>query len=133
MLALVNEARARGATCGAEAFGPSGPLVMSATLREAARGHSSDMATRNYFSHSSLDGRSFHQRMLEAGWEGACPCGENIAAGQTTAEQVVAGWLSSPGHCVNIMNPSYGALGVGYAERASSSFRRYWTQDFAAR
>jgi uncharacterized protein YkwD len=31
------------------------------------------------------------------------------------------------------MNPSYGALGVGYAESTSSSFRRYWTQDFAAR
>ncbi|MBI2372866.1 MAG: CAP domain-containing protein [Deltaproteobacteria bacterium] len=133
VLELVNVRRSQGGSCGDQAFGPSAPLAFDPALRAAARGHSTDMATRNYFSHTSLDGRSFHQRMLEAGWEGSCPCSENIAAGQSSAQAVVEGWMNSPGHCVNILNSAYAFIGIGYAESTTSSFGRYWTQDFAAR
>ncbi len=103
---------------------------MDARLRAAARGHSQDMAANNYFSHTSLDGRTFDQRIGEAGYTGAFPWGENIAAGQSTPEAVVTGWMASPGHCTNIMSAGYKAIGVGYGFSSSSTYRHYWTQDF---
>ncbi|MBI2377738.1 MAG: CAP domain-containing protein [Deltaproteobacteria bacterium] len=133
MLALINQRRAAGATCGTTVYAPTGPLSMQSQLREAARAHSLDMGTNNYFSHTSLDGRSFFQRIVDSGWAGSCPCGENIAAGYSSPEAVVSGWMSSPGHCANIMSASYGAIGIGAAFKSGSTYGWYWTQDFAAR
>lgn len=131
VLELTNERRAAPADCGGEAFAATGPLEMNETIRVAARLHSQDMGEQDYFEHDSLDGRSFDQRMREAGFAGPSPWGENIAAGQRSPEDVVAGWMASPGHCKNIMNPRFNVIGIGYAEDASSTFRTYWTQDFA--
>ena len=36
----------------------------------------------------------------------------------------------SSGHCANIMNPSYRALGVGYSLVEGSPATHYWTQNF---
>ena len=55
---------------------------------------------------------------------------ENIAAGYSTAAQVVAGWMTSTGHCNNIMNGNYKHLGVGYYYAAGATYKHYWTQDF---
>lgn len=130
VVTLVNQRRAAGATCGGTSY-PSAPaLVMNAALRAAARGHSEDMATQNYFSHTSLDGRTFSQRMSNAGYSGAFPWGENIAAGQSSPAAVVNAWMNTAGHCANIMNASYRAIGVGYAFRAGSTYGHYWTQNF---
>lgn len=95
-------------------------------LQQAARGHSEDMATHNYFSHTSRDGRSPFDRMRDAGYPN--PAGENIAMGLRTPAQVMAGWMDSPGHRANIQNCSHRAIGVGlaYDERG----RPYWTQVF---
>jgi uncharacterized protein YkwD len=130
VLALVNQRRAAGATCGGTLYAPAPALWMDANLRAAARGHSLDMATQNYFSHVSLDGRTFDQRIRNAGYGGAFPLGENIAAGQTSPQAVVDGWMNSPGHCQNIMSPGFKAIGVGYAFRSGSTYRHYWTQNF---
>ena len=130
VLVLVNQRRAAGATCGGAPYAPVAPLTMNGTLRTAARLHSQDMAAQNYFSHTSLDGRTFSQRMTNAGYAGAFPWGENIASGQPTPQAVVDAWMSSPGHCTNIMNGSYRAIGVGYGFRAGSTYGHYWTQDF---
>lgn len=132
VLELTNQNRARGATCADEAFGPAPALEMDEVIRIAARLHSQDMGAQDYFEHDSLDGRTFADRMREVGFRGASPWGENIAAGQPTAERVVQGWMESPGHCRNIMNPDYRVIGIGYAFDDSSSFGHYWTQDFAA-
>lgn len=129
VLVLVNQHRAAGATCGST-FYPSVPaLAMQAQLRTAARAHSQDMATQNYFSHTSLDGRTFSQRIRNAGYM-ASPIGENIAAGYATPQAVVAGWMASPGHCTNIMNSGYRSIGVGYGTYSGSTYTHYWTQDF---
>jgi uncharacterized protein YkwD len=127
---LVNQRRAAGATCGGTTYAPAPALTMNAALRTAARDHSVDMATHNYFSHTSYDGRTFSQRLSSAGYTGASPWGENIAAGQASPAAVVNGWMGSAGHCANIMNPSFRAIGVGYAYRAASNYGHYWTQDF---
>lgn len=130
MLALVNQRRASGATCGGTTFGPAPALYMHPSLRAAARGHSEDMARANYFSHTSLDGRTFDQRIRSAGYAGSSPLGENIAGGPSTAQAVVDGWMSSPAHCTNIMSAGFRALGVGYAFSPASAYRHYWTQSF---
>ncbi len=138
---LTNQERAMGANCGGEDFPPAGPLEMDALIRDAARAHSSDMGELGYFQHDSLDGApcdgaanpcDFADRMRYAGFMGDQPWGENIAAGQTTPADVVRAWMESPGHCRNIMNPSYQTIGVGYALVEGSPLGHYWTQDFAA-
>jgi len=128
-LVLTNQRRASGAVCGERSFGPAPPLTMNAVLRRAAREHSRDMGSHNYFSHGSLDGRSPDQRMKAAGWSGRST-GENIFGGPTTAAAVVDGWMKSPGHCANLMSPGYGSIGIGYADVPGSQFEHYWTQDF---
>jgi uncharacterized protein YkwD len=130
VLILVNQRRAAGATCGGTPYPAVGPLAMDPNLRAAARGHSLDMATLNYFSHTSQDGRTFAQRISAAGYTGSFPWAENIAGGQSTPQAVVDGWMASAGHCANIMNGSFRAIGVGYAFNAASTYRHYWTQNF---
>ena len=56
--------------------------------------------------------------------------GENIAAGQGSPEQVVAGWLASPGHCANIMSPDFAEMGAAYAINPQAAMDIYWTQVF---
>lgn len=129
VLDLTNAARAKGQTCGGVAYPAVAPLTYNAQLEQAAQLHASDMATKNYFSHTSQDGRTFDQRISAAGyaWKQVA---ENISAGQTTPAEVVSGWLASAGHCQNIMSAGLKELGVGYAYNASSTYRYYWVQDF---
>jgi uncharacterized protein YkwD len=130
VLALINQRRAAGATCGGTSYPPVAALAMNPNLQTAARLHSLDMATQNYFSHTSLDGRTFDQRIRNAGYTGGFPLGENIGAGQATPQSVVDGWMNSPGHCANIMNAGFRSTGVGYAFNSSAQYRHYWTQVF---
>ncbi|GAA1981609.1 hypothetical protein GCM10009817_23550 [Terrabacter lapilli] len=102
-------------------------LVTDARLSRAAQAHSVDMARRGYFSHTSLDGRTFVQRIRAQGYTGS-RLGENIAAGQPTAKAVMDAWMKSPGHRANILNCRYTAIGVGAA--VGGPYRYYWTQDF---
>lgn len=129
VLEAVNEQRARGAVCGDEEMPPVGPLERDVLLEDAARKHSLDMAENGYFSHQSLDGRMPEDRARASGFEGT-GVGENIAQGQRTVEEVMAAWMSSPGHCRNIMDGSYRLLGVGRADAGGPPF---WTQNFARR
>lgn len=129
VLEAVNEVRAEGAVCDGVPQPPVGPLAHDALLELAARRHSLDMAEQRYFDHTSLDGRTPEDRVREVGWTGRGPIGENIAWGAPTVEAVMAGWMSSPGHCLNIMSPSYRTLGVGYAEVDGGDGPR-WTQNF---
>jgi uncharacterized protein YkwD len=135
VLLLVNQRRSEGADCGSEGvFGPAGPLVMNAELRCSARLHSLDMANRGYFDHTNPDGEDPFDRMAEAGYSGFL-MGENIAQGQATPEEVMAGWMESDGHCSNIMQGGYDDIGVGCygVERQTQWGTRFvytWTQNF---
>jgi uncharacterized protein YkwD len=105
------------------------PLHYDHSLAAAARAHSEDMGLQDYFSHTSLDGRTVSDRIEDAGYLFST-YGENIAAGQSTPEFVVDSWMSSSGHRANILNPNFCDIGVGYAYVAGSTYRHYWTQDF---
>ncbi len=130
MLVYTNEARAAGARCAQDQFGPAPPMTMNEFARYAARLHSRDMAMQNYFEHASLDGRMFDQRMRAVGFDGGQPWGENLAGGQAEAADAVEGLMNSPGHCRNIMNPDFRVVGMGYAFERGSSLKHYWTQNF---
>lgn len=129
ILQQVNQARARPRVCGRQRFAAAPPLAWSPRLAKAALAHSRDMASRNYFSHQGRDGSQVGSRARREGynWYGI---GENIAAGQSTARQAVSSWLASPGHCANIMNPTFREMGAAYAENDRSRASIYWTQVF---
>ena len=121
--------RAAGASCGARGnFAPAGALTLNAKLTSAAYGHSRDMADKDYFSHDSLDGRSMVDRVNATGY-GWTTIGENIAAGYDTVQSAVDGWMSSDGHCANLMNPRFTEFGLACARNEASTYRIYWTQN----
>lgn len=129
VLELVNQRRARGATCAGQPRPPVGPLRRSQVLTNAARQHARDMGERNYFDHFSQDGRSPFDRMKAAGYRGPT-MGENLGGGKTTAAETVEGWMQSPQHCDNIMNGAFDELGVGYYASPSNRYRHLWVQNF---
>lgn len=133
ILAGVNAARASGRTCGSQSYPPAPPLSWDPELGQAALAHSRDMAARRYFSHKAKDGSTAAERARRAGYQWQ-RVGENIAFGQRTPEEAIAGWLDSPGHCANIMNPGFTEMGAAYA--LASQHRAgiiYWTQVFGRR
>ena len=132
VLRLVNEARGKPRVCGERSFAPAPPLAWSDQLAQAALVHSRDMAQRNYFDHVDPAGTSVAERAAKSGYRWRV-VGENIAAGQGSAKQVVAGWLASPGHCENIMSREFADMGAAYAINAHSAMEIYWTQAFGAR
>jgi uncharacterized protein YkwD len=129
-LELVNEARARGARCGAQAFAPAPPLSLSGTLASVALGHASDMALHDYFEHRDLGGKSPAERVRAAGYHEQL-VGENIAYGPQSVDEAVQGWLASPGHCENIMDPRFAQMGIGLATGRASRRGLYWVQVLA--
>jgi len=111
-------------------------LQISPELATAARGHSQDMADKNYFNHIDSSGNTPKWRAQQAGYLGNAGT-ENIAAGYATAEAVVMGWYNetppNDGHRINLLNCSLTDIGIGYASNPSSDFGSYWTQDFGQR
>ncbi|WP_257348879.1 CAP domain-containing protein [Pseudalkalibacillus decolorationis] len=103
------------------------PLKANVKLSKVAQEKSNDMLENGYFSHNSPNYGSPFQMMQEFGvsYQSA---GENIAAGQQSAEQVVKAWMNSPGHRRNIMNKDVTQIGVGRAKGGEQGI--YWTQMF---
>jgi uncharacterized protein YkwD len=130
-LQLVNDVRARGARCGEKSFGPVPPVRLSGPLAEVALGHANDMALHDYFEHLDLSGHSPADRVRAIGYRETL-VGENIAYGPQSAEEVVQGWLDSPGHCENIMDPRFSEMGLAFAAGQSSRRGLYWVQLLAA-
>ena len=90
-----------------------GPVVENARLSAAAQAHASDMVVRDYFSHTGADGSQFTQRAQAAGY--GCAIAENIAFGQRSQADVVAGWMASSGHRRNILLAEAREFGIGRA------------------
>jgi uncharacterized protein YkwD len=106
-------------------------VVVSDTLTAAAKWMSADMAINDYFAHTSLDGRTPTQRMADAGYPAYQTwTGEDLAAGYTSAANVLNGWIASPAHLAVLTNPAYHAIGVGRSYSSSSTYQWYWAADF---
>jgi len=131
LLERVNQARTRARQCGSQVFAAAAPLAWNDTLGSTAEAHSRAMANGNFFDHQTPDGRTPGDRAELAGYNGQ-RVGENIAAGLDTASKVVDGWLASPGHCANLMNPQFSELGAAYANDPKSDAGIYWTAVFGS-
>ncbi len=105
------------------------PLRVDSRLVQAARRHSQDMADNNFFSHYGSDGSSPFDRIRDAGYSFRT-AGETIAGGYISPESAVDGWMNSPGHRAILLG-NYDDIGVGYVYKANSTYRHYWTADFA--
>ncbi|QDG53361.1 hypothetical protein FIV42_22210 [Persicimonas caeni] len=107
-----------------------GPLVLDPELSKAAQAHAEDMVANNFLGHEGSDGSDFAERIRRTNYTGN-PVGENVAGGQRSSEEVVAGWVDSDGHCRNIMNGQATRIGVGYAEgNNNTQYPTYWVQVF---
>lgn len=103
------------------------PLLSEhALLTQAARLHSTDMACNQFFSHLSPTNGDVEHRMALQNYNYSA-IGENIAAGYTSPESVVQGWMDSTGHRANIMNATFTQIGVGYVYLEGSDLEIYWT------
>jgi len=131
VLELVNQARAQARRCGSRFFNATSPLKLSAELAHAALAHSLDMGKRDYFEHQGPDGSTPASRVTRAGYAWQV-VGENIAAGVATPDEAVDGWLHSPLHCENLMDPRFTDMGVAYGVSAMNPSVILWTQVFAA-
>ncbi|MDB5946195.1 MAG: cysteine-rich secretory family protein [Ramlibacter sp.] len=132
ILQQINLARASGHVCGTEILPPVPALAWNDVLFSAAARHSQDMATRNYFSHTTPEGISFSQRLSTEGYS-AWAEGENIAAGQGSVSEVMSAWLGSEGHCRNIMQSLFTEVAVACVMQPASSYGNYWSMELGGR
>lgn len=131
LLQRINRARAEPRRCGNRDFPPAPALQSSALLRRAAEVHTQEMLAHDYFAHQGYDGSTPAQRVTATGYSYLL-VGENIASGPQSAAEAVEGWLASPAHCENIMDPRFSETGIAYAANSSGTPRIYWAQEFAA-
>jgi uncharacterized protein YkwD len=123
VVTLVNQERARNGLPG---------LSVSSALTRAADWKSLHMAGYGYMAHDDPAppvARSAFQRIADCGYASS-GVGENVAYGQRTPADVMAAWMSSPGHRDNILRASFRAIGVGAAVNSAGVW--FWTQDFGA-
>ena len=107
------------------------PLSVNTSLVQAADVQSGNMARLNTMSHS-LPGTAtpdLADRAVAVGYQYSS-MGENIAYNYADADAVVAGWMASPGHRANILNPKYTEIGVSIATSAAGD--PYYTQVFGS-
>jgi uncharacterized protein YkwD len=105
-------------------------LTVSRKLDAMAQRWTRRMVAHNQFSHAHFVARI---NAVHYSWQTA---EENIATGYMTPSAAVAGWMASPDHCRNILDPSIRNVGTG--ERPApvsgwSSGPATWTQDFGLR
>ena len=120
LLQLVNEYRQNGCRCGDTDFEPTTALSWSYTLELVALDHTIDMEKHGFLLHTGSDGSDVDVRAIRRNYDWGF-IGENIARYFYTEQSVIIGWIESPDHCENIMNPNYRDMGI-------ARVGDYWTQ-----
>ena len=122
MLAAVNAVRAQGCRCGEKQMPSVAPLRWNSDLESSASRHANDMSNHNHFSHTGTDGSDIDRRITESGYKWM-EIGENIAFGYFNVGGAMTGWVKSPSHCKQMMNPRIEEIGAARSGK-------YWVQDF---
>lgn len=125
MLKEVNKVRNKRCKCGTMKFKPATNLIWDVKLEQAAKRHAEDMSKVKKLNHTGSDKSTVAMRVTDENFIWTL-VGENIAEGYPDIIAVVSGWMNSPGHCRNIMNPQFTHMGA-----AVSSDGKYWVQVFA--
>jgi uncharacterized protein YkwD/glutaredoxin len=125
---IINKFRASGCKCGEKQMPPVEPLSYNENLQKAAKAHTSDMVERNFYDHISpepaLYGTLPSERISFFGYI-AKTSGENLMLMviNATAENCVAAWQKSTGHCLNMMNGEFTEIGIAdYMGRVTAVF-----------
>ena len=104
-------------------------------LNEAAQFHARYMAQNDCMAHECPGGPTVPERMNDANYQWL-RVSENIAAGMAAPDEVVTGWMNSPGHRANILDPEVTDVGVGYLfvarDDGDEVWGHYWVLDFGA-
>lgn len=105
------------------------PLVLDPLLSAVADDFACEMIREGFLAHTNPNrGLSPGERLASAGYIYNAMA-ENLAAGQTSPEQVVSDWLASESHRANILAPEWREIGI--AVRQGGRFGVYWVQEFA--
>lgn len=94
-------------------------LAMDPALNLSAKAKCDDMVKRNYWDHKDPDGKDPYHFFSEAG-ASFSKAGENLAFGYNNAQQTLDGWVNSPTHKDNLVDPDY--TNVGFAVCESPDF-----------
>lgn len=101
------------------------PLKLNTLLRYAARSYAVELAAvPGRLSHTGIDGRTVFERVAASGYldpffsiqntvTRSYAVGENLARGWMAPTMAVSGWMASPAHRTNILNPDFEETGVG--------------------
>lgn len=92
-----------------------GPLRFNRKLGRAAMVHACDMLVNDFFDHRGTDGSSSQVRVQSTGYDD-CIVAENIAWGYPRSEQIITGWMNSPGHRRNMLHPRLEEFGIGITQ-----------------
>lgn len=107
------------------------PLRWNQQLTLAARWFSWDSVENRppgFCGHQDTQGHWPDFRAREHGYLGFAGA-ENAFCGYISPEDAIQGWMNSPGHRANLLDPNSREVGLGYYRRASDG-RGYITQDF---
>lgn len=108
------------------------PVVANAQLEAAARSHTQDMVSHNFFSHTGSNGSTLLSRIQAVGYSFSY-VGENLAAGNSTVGATFQQWMNSPGHHDNMLNPAFNEAGLVHIAQPGTTYTHYWTLDLGAR
>jgi uncharacterized protein YkwD len=124
ILREVNKVRAEGCRCGQDDMPPVAALSWDSKLEKTAGIHADDMLKHNFFGHKGSDHSMLDKRLVKTGYTWSA-IGENLAKGYKTVDEVVEGWINSPGHCAILMDAEFTEAGAVYKSP-------YWVMVFAA-
>lgn len=104
-------------------------LAVNPLLDRSAAAKCADAQAKQYWGHDGPDGTTWYSFIrAQVQYRRA---GENLAYGYQSAAAVVAGWMDSPGHRANILNPAFSE--VGHAVCTSEAYPDYVAQHFIGR
>lgn len=110
-----------------------GSLSANGNLAAAAQAHANDISRTGNLSHAGSGGTAPEDRIVAAGYPFGPPgsaVGENLAGGQPEVAQAMDGWMNSPPHRANILQPLFDEVGFGYSYRMQGKIRHVWVACF---
>jgi uncharacterized protein YkwD len=102
------------------------PLKLNTALTDAAKAHSRDLAKWDRISHFGSDGSNPWDRVKRVGYN-AKLAAENVGTGQTTIDEVLKGWQTSPGHNKNLLLADAEHMGIALVQDPKTEFKTFWT------
>lgn len=126
----LNALRAQVRSCGERSWPAVPALRWHALLETSARHYAQELAARDRLAHVSATGATLRTRLREAGYLMRLS-GENLAGGPETLDEALAQWLSSPGHCENLMLADFEDFGLACVS-GPGKLQRYWVLQLGA-